>query len=143
MVKEEGWNWYAGADEECYTIGPCDTREQALQEALDSDVGYENEFDVCAVHLIEARKDPLQFSKFCGIDWLVDSAFENAEDNAYEVGNEYGDPIFDVSEADIRDFQRRLAEAMDEWQRANNLVFTGWAFTSTRNSELVVERRKD
>lgn len=140
----EGWAWWAGRGE-WKTVGPCATREQAINEAVDSEAGhfewvieptrYALAFEVC-----EAKNDPLRIA-----DWIADDLLEYAEDqiwNSDRASSEYDDgPVFDCSPEQAADLKERIARACDEWQAAHGLVFTCNTFSDVRNAENVrVER---
>jgi len=42
---DSDWGWWAGRDEELFTVGPCPTKEEAIKEAFDSGSYYEIEID--------------------------------------------------------------------------------------------------
>ncbi len=116
------WKWYSGPDQETFTGGPFNTREQAIAE-LDGEGGY----------VILARKVPVRLSGyFDASDFL-----ERAEEAAYEMANESGDPIFDPTKDQIDGLQYCVRSAIEAWQHAHNLTFIPWAFTETKNLERI------
>lgn len=121
MTYQE-WKWYAGSNEEEFQHGPFDTREQAIAE-LDGYGGY----------IVLARKVPVRLSGYFDADTFL----ENAEDSAYDMANEDGDPVFDISKDQQEDLQARIRAAIDAWQYAHNLTFMPWAFNGTKNLERV------
>ena len=124
MSDQLEWKWYSGTNDENFSNGPFDTREQAVAE-LDGYGGY----------VVLARKVPLRLSEYFDVDTLL----ENAEDVAYDLCNEDGDPLFDVSKEQSKDLQARIRAAIDAWQYAHNLTFVPWAFTGTKNLERIEE----
>ena len=116
------WKWYSGPNDEAYTNGPFDTREQAVAE-LDGLGGY----------VIMARKVPLKLSD----SFNVDEFLEDAEDSASDLANEDGDPIFDVQIRHKADLETRVRAAIDAWQSEHNLTFVPWVFTETRHGERI------
>ncbi len=116
------WKWYSGPDQETFTGGPFDTREEAVKE-LDGYGGY----------VILARKTPLRLSQFFdGADFL-----EAAEEAAYEMANESGDAIFDLTKDQIDGLQYCVRSAIEKWQNAHRLTFTPWTFTESKSLEKI------
>lgn len=124
MSEHQEWKWYSGSDEEQFSGGPFDTREQAIAD-LDGYGGY----------VILARKVPLRLAEYFDVDTFL----ENAEEVAYDACNENGDPVFDVSKEQSEDLQARIRAVIEAWQYAHNLTFVPWAFTSSKNLERIPE----
>ena len=124
MTEHQEWKWYSGSNEEEFSGGPFDTRHQAIAE-LDGYGGY----------IVLARKVPLRLSGY----FDVDAFLESAEDAAYDLCNENGDPVFDVSKEQSEDLQARIRAAIEAWQYAHNLTFVPWAFSGTKNLERIPE----
>lgn len=126
-MTENKWKWYAGSNDEHYAIGPCETRDDAIQQGrvdFGDDVGF---------YIIEAQKVHIRLADYIG----ADNVLEEAEERAYDLTNEDGDPIFDVTEDQYKDLSSRLRTACDEWQKAHAINFIPWAFTSTGNAEFI------
>lgn len=116
------WKWYSGPDSEEFTNGPFATREEAVKE-LDGEVGY----------VILARKAPLRLSQFFnGMEFM-----ETAEEAAYELANESGDPVFDLTKDQIDGLQYCVRSAIEKWQNAHRLTFVPWTFTETKELEKI------
>jgi hypothetical protein len=118
----EEWKWYAGSNEETFEHGPFDTREQAIAE-LDGYGGY----------VIMARKVQLKLSQYFDAATFL----ENAEDDAYDMANEDGDPIFDMTSDQQADLQARVRAAIEGWQYAQGLTFIPWGFNGTKHLERI------
>lgn len=118
----EEWKWYSGSNDETFEHGPFDTREQAIEE-LDGYGGY----------VIMARRVPLRLSQYFNTSTFL----ENAEDDAYDMANENGDPIFYIGSDQQADLQARVRAAIEGWQYAHGLTFIPWAFTSTNHLERI------
>ena len=137
------WQWWAGRDDEFFRIGPCATREEAIQEAVGDGMCEERsdadpEIWENRIHLIEAQQAPLRLA-----DWIdTDTVLERADESLSESdrgGGEYDDgPWFEYTPAQEADLAARLRRACDEWQAAHGLVFTSTTFSATRNAEFVV-----
>ena len=124
MRDQLEWKWYSGTNDENFSNGPFDTREQAVAE-LDGYGGY----------VVQARKVPLRLSGYFDVDQLLGSA----EDVVYDQCNENGDPLFDLTDEQSKDLQDRIRAAIDEWQDAQSRVFVPWAFSETKNLERIEE----
>lgn len=122
MNNEQEWKWYSGADGSSYENGPCNTREQAIAE-LDGEGGY----------VVMARKVPLRLSQH----FDTQSFLESAEETAYDMANESGDPLFDVTKEQQDDLQARVRAAIEAWQYAHNLTFMPWTFSETKHEERI------
>ncbi|ATQ56172.1 hypothetical protein [Paracoccus yeei] len=137
------WQWWAGPDDEYFKIGPCATREAAIQEAVndglcerrseDNPEVWEN-----CIHLVEAQQAPLRLADWIGADTALERADECLSDSD-RVSCEYDDgPWFECTPAQEADLAARLRRACDEWQAAHGLIFTSTTFSATRNAEFVV-----
>lgn len=139
-MDRAGWQWWAGSGDECYTVGPCDSRDDAISEATGECLGeFEQDGEwKLSFHICEARKDPLNLS-----DWImdIDELLERAEESVGDSdrASEYDDPpYFDCTKEQQADLERRIKLACDDWQKAHGLVFTTWTFSASRNHEQVV-----
>lgn len=131
----ENWQWWAGDNDEHYSVGPCATREEAIAEAVDTDVGYDETPDgpVNHLHLCEALMyPPLRLANYLNLRRII----EDAEEQVEEMNNPNGDrTLFDASADQLSDLAERLKRACDEWQQAQGLVFNAYTFQKTRNLE--------
>lgn len=137
--QENGWQWWASADEEFYRVGPCDTKEQVIACAVDEELGYHEKEDTasCRFYVTEARQDLLRIA-----DWIdAEGIVERAEDAIYDSDracSEFDDgPIFDMTPDQEKDLIARIRKACDEWQDAHRLRFQVNTFSAMRNKEAV------
>lgn len=130
-MTEKNWKWYSGNNNEIYSCGPFDTREEAIDEArgqYGDDVG---------VHVAEAYKEPLKLSSYISRD-LVETLLEHAEECVADLADEYGEHVtFDVSGEQQKDLRAMLTATVNAWQEKHGLKFTTWCFTDTRNEEYI------
>jgi hypothetical protein len=129
MSNEQEWKWFSGSNEEEFSDGPFDTREQAIA-ALDGYAGF----------VMLARKVPLRLSGYFDADRFLEGAEDSAYDmanSAYDMANEDGDPVFDISSDQQADLEARVRAAIEAWQYAHNLTFMPWAFNGTKNLERI------
>lgn len=134
------WGWYAGANEEWCTIGPCSSRDEVIAEATDEVLGEFQDGDTWKLgfHICEANKPPLRLADWIGADDLLGQA-EVAICDSDRVSCEYDEgPWFHASAEQEADLERRVKAACDAWQAAHGLVFTCTSFSSSRNHEHVV-----
>lgn len=134
------WGWWAGANEEWCTIGPCSSRDQVIAEATDEVLGEFQDGDTWKLgfHICEANKPPLRLADWIGADDLLGQA-EDAICDSDRVSCEYDEgPWFHASAEQEADLERRVKAACDAWQAAHGLVFTCTSFSSSRNHEHVV-----
>jgi len=135
------FKWYASHDQENYTIGPCDSREAVIEQAVNDDLGLrqgpEGHWDRLTFHILEATQDPIDLSNHLDEDSVIEGLCESVDEN-------HGDPdgarclLEDAwnteQEEDLRD---RLRKAIAEWQAHHAIVVRPWTFTRTRNAETV------
>lgn len=128
-MTSENWMWWAGRDDERYTVGPCETKEQAIE-------GGREDFDGDSFCIIEAiQNDDIRLADTLDGDYLL----EIAEEKAYD---EYADPegdslIFDLSTDQVKSFGAAIKEAIEAWQNAEGLTFKSFLFSKTRNFEVI------
>ena len=124
MTDHQEWKWYSGSNDEEFSNGPFDTREEAVAE-LDGWGGF----------VVMARKVPQRLAGYFDVDTFL----EEAEEAAYELCNENGDPLFDVTKEQSEDLQARVRTAIQDWQDTHDLTFVPWAFTGSSNLENIPE----
>jgi hypothetical protein len=133
------WFWYAGQNEEWFTVGPCDCKEQAIDEAVDSNIGEFQDEDgkwFLGIHVLEAAKDDVLLSKYFDVESAIENANERLGEDDY---SEYVDPsFFDMTPQQEQDLVERIKQTIDNWQQEHNLVFKTNMFTKTRNEEYIV-----
>ncbi|ASV86493.1 hypothetical protein CES85_1036 [Ochrobactrum quorumnocens] len=136
------WQWWGGRDEEWFTIGPCESKEEVIQLAIDERVGEFFSDDgkwYVAVHVIEAQQEPVKLSDYIlDADRLLQSAEESlAESDRASAEYDEG-PYFDATGDQISDLDKRTRLACDEWQHSHGLKFVPSTFSASRNREHVV-----
>ncbi|WP_353429219.1 hypothetical protein [Paracoccus denitrificans] len=137
------WQWYSGRNDENFSFGPCDTREEAIRLAVEDGMCEERSADDPEVwenhiHLVEAQSAPLRLADWIGTDTLLERADEAVADSD-RICHEHGDgPWFEATPEQEADLAARLCRACDEWQAAHGLTFTCRTFSATRNAEFVI-----
>lgn len=127
-MTEENWKWYSGDNDESYSYGPFDNREEAIDEARG---GYG---DDVGIFVIAAIKGEIRLRDYIGASHIL----EEAEERAYDMRNPDGDNnIFDVTREQEKDLAVMLKTACDAWQIKHGLRFAPWFFTATRNEEFI------
>lgn len=106
-LTAEHVGWYASNDEERWSGGPFDTREEAEAVARKDELRLIAQGSTRAV-----RVSKLFFS----CDFL-----DAAEEAISDLQNEDGDPILDFTSEATADLERRVRQAIDEWQVAHQL----------------------
>ena len=139
---DSGWGWWAGSNEDLFDVGPCETRDEAISEAIGSCTYNEFQNDdgrwMVEVFLCEARNEPLRLA-----DWIdADDLLERAEDNLWDrdrVSGEFEEgPWFVATLEQAADLADRVKRACDEWQAAHGLTFNTGTFSHVRNQEELV-----
>ncbi len=132
--------WFASSDEERYQIGPCDSKEAAIEEATDNEEGAVQDDDgnwkLC-FSVIRAEKRGLKISKF--VD-AVEVLERFAEHSCDEHGDPSGDwePLSKVTEEMENDLAEMLKVTIDSWQQKHCIIIDPWIFTKVHESEDVV-----
>jgi hypothetical protein len=142
MAKiHDDWKWYSGNNEEYFSLGPFDTRQEAIDAAQD-DAGGEFQDDdgstwKVGVHIVEARKESLRLSQWIDVERMVENADEDVGES--DRSSEYDvPPYFKFTKEQYADLVRRLKAACDEWQSAYGLTFNTHTFSAMRNADYVV-----
>lgn len=126
-MNEAPWKWWAGSNEEHFTIGPCDTREEALAEAEGE--GW------WVIHLTEAKQDPIDFSE------MIDGRdiFERWLEDDEQLYTEDGDCCVSVSDGLLADLDEMLKMAVRHWQAKHGINQMRYYFSAQRNGETIHE----
>ncbi|MBB5697027.1 hypothetical protein [Sphingomonas yantingensis] len=123
MTDANAWKWWAGRDEEWFDVGPCDTREQAIEEGHAS---HEDGF-----HIIEALPGDLKFSAAR----MIDDQYYEADD-LFDFDHTEPDRSGPHQEADAE-----LQALLDAWtEKWGHTFVTPTMFRATRNGEHVRAR---
>lgn len=125
-ANEDGF-WYS-SNEENYHGGPCETRDQAVSEAVhsgDFEPGDVFTTAFCKIH-------HLQLAQFFDAERFLDDVEDNLVD---DYQSEDGDPVFEVTPEQEADLQAMVREAITAWQAKHGLDFTSWYFLSTTQEE--------
>lgn len=111
------YKWYAGSDDEVYTYGPFDTKQEALDEAYSD--GLEK------IYFCEALPGEFKLSELIDLEVLDDTA-----NNRLDRFGEDDEPIISMSEEDLAS----LRETLDRWQAERGLRFTCRTFKDVRQA---------
>lgn len=134
----DGYKWWASADDEYYTVGPCDTREEAIELAKEEELGaYQNSLRDWRLgfYVQEASQTPIDLSKHLDTENALERLMESADE---EHGGEDSYPTENAwTEEQHKDLQQVLTQAVADWQARHGIVVKPWAFTETRNNERV------
>lgn len=134
-MSEHDWKWYASSDEEIYTVGPCDSRQEVVDAATSDELGYDHESQTMVFHIMEAKKDPLDLARYVSTDRLLEEINERIYEDDY--GSEIDDYLASLTKEQEADFDRCIREAIREWQQRNGIVVKTWTFFHTRNREAI------
>lgn len=99
--------WYASDNQEVWTHGPYETRDEAELAA------FQNELPM----VCEATIRPVRLSKVFEAEVFL----ERADEVYSEMMNEDGDSFFDFTEDAVADLQNSVRAAIDEWQVRHQL----------------------
>lgn len=142
MGLKKNWKWWAGDNEEWMSVGPCDTRDEAIEQATDECMGeFQDDKDgkwKLAFHIVEASNENLRLASWIEADRLLERAEDSLADSDRVAGENDDGPWFTTTPEQEKDLEARIKRVCDEWQLAHGLVFTCSTFNQTRNNEYVV-----
>jgi len=137
-MTDKEWGWYAGDNEEEFRVGPESTREAIIASAIASDVGYDYEDPAAHKYrfcIVEAKKSDIH------LGGLFDASrwFEELDNGLlYDQGDPNGDGLLaDITAKQSEALELTIRLAINLWQSEHGIVITPWAFSQTRNSEVV------
>ncbi len=137
------WKWWAGTiGDEMMQVGPCDTRQDAIDEYIDwadhdkvldrtvSPPVWKYSFYVC-----EAKNDPILLSDWIDTYDMTDRA-EDLLSDSDRVCDEFDrDLVFEWTREQNADLRKRIRDACDDWQKAHGIIFRVNTFSAMRNEE--------
>lgn len=138
---ERQWVWYAGYHEESYQVGPCDTRDDVIDEAISEQVFNKVEPDKdhpdgqIGIYVVEATKHRLEDIKIDGqviLETLSEFHYEDWLDPDSDNG------LFTTTTEQEKDLSDRLTKTLHQWSRDHNLPPNAYMFRDQRNEEYVV-----
>lgn len=119
------YKWYRGTNDEYYSEGPFDSREEALSGAE------------LPCHIVEACNPPLRLSEWVDTERMLMNAEERISDSD-RVNLEYDyDAYFEISLDQENDLSERIKRTIDQWQDDHGLVFKTNQFLHVKNYEYV------
>lgn len=122
------WHWWAGRDEEWLTIGPCNTREDAIAEGLCGFGEGEGDFVV-----LEGVMHEIGLSATS----VLDGAYDNWADSDL-FWTEHDAPEPQGSKEDQQSAQAELQTLLDGWvAKWRHTLPTPNMFAATRNCETI------
>lgn len=128
-MTDTKWSWWAGADEEYLTIGPCATKEEAIEEAL-SDIG-EGEGDFI---VLEAVIQEISLSASA----ILDNAYEHWSDCSDLFSMEHDAPEPRGSKEDQKAAETELQALLDAWvAKWRHTLPEPTVFAASRNQETI------
>lgn len=134
------WNWWASYDGgEHMQIGPCATRDQALDELKQDGGGaYLDNDGVWRLQGVieECRENHVDLARFFNADRWLEDAGEHMDDN--DCGSdEDGDrhPLEEITKEQQADLEASVRAAMRDWQKRHGLKLRSYWFVETRGRE--------
>lgn len=139
-AKIDEWAWWAGADGEYFSVGPCATKEAALAEAIADEVGAHKQDGVLTltICICEAKNPPLKLSNWVEAETILERSDEHLACSD-RVGHEFDEgPWFECSPEQLADLSASIKQACDDWQSHHKLKFTCGTFCGMRSEETIV-----
>ena len=116
------WYWWAGSDEERYTVGPCSSRAEAISDGI-------TEFAGEPFYIIEAKHGRAHWRIIDG-DYIAER-FDNANE---EMADPDGDGLsVEIPSAAWDELAERLNNVCEAWGRQKSIHV--WGFSESRNAE--------
>lgn len=135
MANEaEGWGWWAGWDDEHYTVGPEDTRDAIIQAAVGENTGENDDGTRLVFHIVEAMQKPIQLSSVVDLSESVERWLDCNEEMHDEEGNT---PFEKLTAAQWVEAENVMKAALDAWQAEQGHTFKPYYFNCARNHETV------
>lgn len=128
-MSEHNWEWWAGSNEEHYSLGPFTSRDEAIAEAEDYYDGDEGFFIIEAVRASRAQLIPPAYR-------VIEDALECAADE----GAFGEDCDFDLlgSKEEQREAFKALDGALADWlEKFGNILPHPYRFDASRNGEYI------
>lgn len=135
------WKWWASDDEERYTIGPCDTRDEVIKEAIDSELGAwgtgnHDDPHRCTFYITEAKHDPIDLSKHLNLDLMIDHMCESLDEEHGDPDG-YTQPSEQLKPEDMADLKISIESAVKRWQERRCIKINPFMFSDCRNREQI------
>lgn len=134
--------WYASSDGSYFEVGPCETREQAIQAAWHDELGWHEPDDpdtgellppVCAFTVAQCTVQPIALSScFDANDWFEDLKERVAPDMTVEDGE-----VFVASKDQLAALTAKVQAAIDAWQSEQGWQCLGNTFSKMEHTEEV------
>jgi len=145
MTKKAGWQWWAGDNEEMFSVGPYSSKKEAIAEAIGQCTGeFEGDDGKwrLGIHVVEARHDPLRLADWIGADRLLERVEEDIFEND-TAAEDYVGPYVNCTPEQEADLVARVRRVCDDWQAENGVVISMITFTATRNADYIVVDHPD
>lgn len=140
-LTEENWAWWAGTEySDTFAVGPCATRQEAIDQACAEKVGYREKDGeaYCRMTITEAINPALQLSDWIDVEEMVDRADEQVADSD-RVCYEFDEPpYFAIEPEAFKDLTDRVKRAVSDWQKIHRPNFKVCTFERMRNTETVI-----
>jgi len=131
-MAETDFKWYVGHSDEIYSLGPCASRQAAIEEAV-ADGGFFDQVDgkyVHAFYLCEATKPIIRLADYFGAyDWVQGLDEDQLAEYAYE------DSVLHLSADDVAELQTAVQAAINAWQDAKPRNIKPFRFARVRNEQ--------
>jgi hypothetical protein len=136
VTDAPNWKWWWSSSEEGPYSGPFDSREAAIEAAID-DGTCEGLGDQTVIHICEAYQTPIRLVQHFDMERWV----EGVDDDLYELGDPDGDGVLaQVKREDWDRLEVAIKDAITAWQDDTErpIMIIPWAFTNQRNLEVVI-----
>jgi hypothetical protein len=135
--KAEQWFWYASGDEENYSVGPCASREEAIEVALQDETGISPDLKRQCFVVIRATQKPLNLSRMIDVDSMLDSHMDGIFYDAAGPEHDPAELIDHIKQEQWNELEQRLRATTDAWQAERGIVVTPRVFNESTNPESV------
>ncbi|MFT5343792.1 MAG: hypothetical protein ACI9BH_003016 [Paracoccaceae bacterium] len=136
------WSWWASnGDGESFTIGPCATREIAIDQAYVSGGGGYTDADGnwrASFLVAECRENHVDLARWFDVERFLEDAWDQMDDNDCGA-NEDGDrhPLEEIDSKAQADLQACIRSTIRHWQDRKGLKLRSYWFAEIRHAEQI------
>lgn len=139
QTMTDDFKWYASRDDEDYEIGPCSTREEVVELAMDADLGLrqgpDGNWDQLTFYILEGMQDPIDLSKHLPVDVIIEGLCESVDEEHGWEDQYPSENAWTVEQEN--DLRARMRQVVADWQAQHGIVVRPSIFTHIRTKERV------
>lgn len=139
-MQDTVYNWYASADGDSYSVGPCATRSDAIAEAMTDGLGEDsdriNNAQISVFHVCEASLLPaIRLANHIDGSDIIERINDDLSGDLLSEFDEF--PYIAPTQPQIVRLDAALKAAVDAWQQEEGIVYVPHTFAHTRNEQTI------